>query len=116
MAPVTVLVLALALAADAGPLERALDAARTALAERHRVGFAQAGASAVVVWREPPDDTPYGARLRRLVDALRPGGLIVLGAGALPLATQADRRAFVAAAASDGPRALANQPALLLAD
>jgi hypothetical protein len=109
MAPVTVLVLAPTLAADAGPLERALDAARTALAERHRVGFAQAGASAVVVWREPPDDTPFGARLRRLVDELRPDGLIVLGAGALPLATLADLRAFVTAAASNRPQALANQ-------
>ena len=34
--------------------------------------------------------------------------LIVLGSGAIPLATAADRRAFVAAAAGDGRAALAN--------
>jgi len=67
------------------------------------------GAADVVVRREPPDDTPFGARLRRLVAELRPAGLVVLGAGALPLATAADRRAFVAAAAAELPGALANQ-------
>ncbi len=58
--------------------------------------------------REPPDDTRFGARLRRLAEELRPAGLVVLGAGSLPLATPADRRAFVEAAAGVRPAALAN--------
>lgn len=108
MPEVTVLILAPALAAGAGPLERALDAARTALAEHHRASFLASGAARVVVHREPPDDTPFGARLRRLVEVLGPEGLVVLGAGAIPLATAADRRAFIEAAAFDAPGALAN--------
>jgi hypothetical protein len=108
MAPVTVLILAPEAAADAGPLERLVDAARDALADHHRSGFLAAGAAEVVVRREPPDDTPFGARLRRLVDELRPAGLVVLGAGSIPLATAADLGALVRAAASDEPTALAN--------
>ncbi len=110
MTPVTVLVLAPAAKGDAGPLERVLDAAWSVLAERHRAGFLEAGATQAVVRREPPDDTPFGARLRRLVAELEPpGGLVVLGAGAIPLATPADRRDFVEAAAAGRPGALANQ-------
>ncbi|OGO54364.1 MAG: hypothetical protein A2V85_14350 [Chloroflexi bacterium RBG_16_72_14] len=109
MTPVTVLVLAPEIAPDAGPLERVLDAARTALAEHHREGFAAAGATTVIVRREPPDDTPFGARLRRLVEELAPAGLVVLGAGAIPLATVGDRRALVGAASSSEQHALANQ-------
>lgn len=37
-----------------------------------------------------------------------PAGLVVLGSGSIPLATAADRRAFVVAAAGDGQVALAN--------
>lgn len=108
MPPVTVLILAPALAPDAGPLEHALDAARGALADHHRRGFLEAGAASAVIRREPPDDTPFGARLRRLAEELRPAGLVVLGAGSLPLATHADHRAFVDAAAGMRPSALAN--------
>lgn len=108
MPPVTVLVLAPLLAAGAGPLERRLDEARGILAARHERAFLAAGAARVVVRREPPDDTPFGARLRRLVAELRPEGLVVLGAGAIPLATPADRRALLAAAGAPEPGALAN--------
>ena len=108
MPPVTVLVLAPQLSAEAGPLERRLDDARAALAEHHRHAFLAAGADEVVVRRERPDDTPFGARLRRLVEELEPAGLVVLGAGSVPLATGVDLRAFVAAAAADEPGALAN--------
>lgn len=108
MPPVTVLILAPALAPDAGPLERALDAARAALAEHHRRAFVDAGATEAVIRREPPDDTPFGARLRRLAGELRPAGLVVLGAGSLPLATLADRRAFIETARGMRPAALAN--------
>lgn len=109
MPPVLVLILAPQLAPDAGPLERVVDAARSTLAERHREGFLAAGADEVVIRREPPDETPFGARLRRLVEELAPaGGLVVLGAGAIPMATAADRRDLVRAAASTHPGALAN--------
>jgi hypothetical protein len=108
MPPVTVLILAPSLAPDAGPLERVLDAARGALAEHNRRGFLDAGAAEAVIRRERPDDTPFGARLRRLAGELRPVGLVVLGAGSLPLATPADRRAFVQAAAGMRPAALAS--------
>jgi len=109
MPPVTVLVLAPALAPAAGPLERRLDEARSALADHHRRAFLDAGAAEVVVRREPPDDTPFGSRLRRLVDELQPAGLVVLGAGSIPLATPADRRALVETAAAPSPGALVNQ-------
>lgn len=91
-----------------GPLERRLVEARRALAERHRLGFEAAGAADVRVLAGPPDDTPFGARLRGLVGRRRVDGLVVLGSGALPLARASDRRAFVEVAAGREPVALAN--------
>lgn len=93
----------------AGELERWVAAARAALAERHRVGFLAAGATDVKVSAGPRDGVPFGERLRSFVARRRPSGLVVLGSGAIPLATSADRRAFVAAAGSpNGPIALVN--------
>jgi len=92
----------------AGPLERAVAAARANLAEQHRTAFRAAGASAARIVAGPPDDVPFGRRLRELASKIGDGGLVVLGSGAIPLATAADRRAFVATAAADGPGALAN--------
>lgn len=108
MPPVTALILFPELAPTAGPLSRALDAGLVALAARHRDALLAAGADEVIVRREPADDTPFGARLRRLAPELGRGGVIVLGAGAIPLAGAADYRAFVVAAAADSPGALAN--------
>jgi len=109
MRPVAVRILHPAAADDAGPLTRRLTAARADLAERHRAGFVAAGADDVRIVAGPPDDTPFGRRLRDLVDADRPpGGLVVLGSGAVPLATRRDRQAFVLAAGADDRRALAN--------
>ena len=93
---------------DAGPLVRAVAEARAGLAERHRAGFLAAGATRTRVLAGPPDATPFGARLRGLLDEVGPGGLVVLGSGAVPLLRAADRRSFVAAAAADRPGALAN--------
>ncbi len=93
---------------DAGPLALAVAEARAALAERHRAGFVAAGAAHARVLAGPPDKTPFGARLRGLRDDAGPGGLVVLGSGAVPLLSAADRRSFVAAAAADRPGALAN--------
>jgi hypothetical protein len=112
MPPVSVLILAPAPSPSAGPLTRLLDEARWALAEHHRQAFLDAGAADAVIRREPPDSTPFGARLRRLsaeTMPVGPAGLVVLGAASIPLATEADRRALVAAAAADAPAALANQ-------
>jgi hypothetical protein len=106
--PVTALILAPAAASGARPLEAHLDAVRGALAVRHAAAFSAAGADAVVVHRELPDDLPFGERLRRLVRDNGAGGLVVLGAGAIPLATNADRRAFVQAGRANERRALAN--------
>jgi hypothetical protein len=92
----------------AGPIERWVATARANVAERHRVGFEAAGSADVRIIAGPPDDTPFGRRLRDMVRADRPAGLVVLGSGAIPLATAADRREFVAAAASEDRRALAN--------
>jgi CTP:molybdopterin cytidylyltransferase MocA len=92
----------------AGPLVAAVTAARASLAERHRAGFLAAGASAARVVSGPLDDTPFGRRVRDLAAEAGDGGLVVLGSGAIPLATAADRRALVSAAAGSAPAALAN--------
>jgi hypothetical protein len=111
MPRVTVLILAPAPVPGSPPLVALLDEARAALAERHHRGFLAAGADEVVIRSEPPDHTPFGERLRRLVAELRPEGLVVFGAASLPLATASDRRAFVDAARGDRPAALANRRA-----
>ncbi len=107
MGDVTVLVLHPPLPDGAGPLVAALDAARRELAARHRAAFRAAGANDVRVVEEAVDQ-PFGARLRRLAGGLTTPGLIVLGSGALALARGPDYRAFVDAAASASPGALAN--------
>jgi hypothetical protein len=92
----------------ARPLTSWVSAARAHVAERHRRGFLEAGAADASIVSEAPDGRSFGDRLRGLVPHGSPGGLVVLGSGAIPLATAADRRAFVAAAAGDGRSALAN--------
>jgi hypothetical protein len=95
--------------ASAGPLTRRLAEARARVAERHRLGFLAAGADDVEVVSGPPDDRSFGKRLGGLLASGAPtGGLVILGSGAIPVANDADRRAFVAIAASDERVALAN--------
>ena len=105
---VDVAILHLEAAPDAGPLTRATASARLANAERHRTGFLAAGADRARVLAGPPDARSFGERLRDLVADIGDGGLVVLGSGAIPLATAADRRELVSAAASERPRALTN--------
>jgi len=93
---------------DQGPLERWLAEARRALADRHAAAFAAAGATDVEIVSGAQDRTSFGARLRAIVPVDSDGGLVVLGSGSIPLATLADRRAFVTAAGADDRRALAN--------
>jgi hypothetical protein len=106
--PVTVRILHQDPGPSVGPIERWVATTRATLAERHRVRFLEAGAADVEIVRGPPDDTPFGARLRALVRADRPDGLVVLGSGAVPLAAARDYRDLVAAARGDGRVALAN--------
>jgi hypothetical protein len=94
--------------AGSGPLTRATAAARRGLADRHGRGFLAAGATRVRVHADRIAGRPFGARLRDLLADLGDGGLVVLGSGAIPLATAADLREFVAAAAASRPQALAN--------
>ena len=108
MVAIAVLILHPTPSGRADEIEFWVAAARAAIAERHRVGFLRAGADEVTVLAGPPDGRAFGARLREYVEARRPRGLVVLGSGAIPLATTADRRAFVEAAASSERRALAN--------
>jgi hypothetical protein len=108
MRPVTVSILHPDADRAAGPLERWVADARSRLAERHATGFRAAGAGTVDLLSGPPDAASFGERLRRLVERAGDGGIVVLGSGAITLATGADRRGFVAAAASDDRRALAN--------
>jgi hypothetical protein len=108
MPPVAVRILHPEPDAAAGPLTRWVAHARADLAERHRRGFLAVGADDVATIAGPPDDRSFGERLRGLIDPGERRGLVVLGSGAVPLATGADRRAFVEIAAADGEEALAN--------
>ena len=108
MRPVCVRIMHPGLGPDPAPLERWLAEVRGAVARRHAAGFAAAGASDVEIVSAPPDATPFGARLRDILSHGGDDGLVVLGSGAIPLATAADRHAFVAAAGADDRRALAN--------
>lgn len=109
MVAVDVIIFHLEPGPDAGPLVHRLAAARQALAGRHLAGFLAAGASTTRLVAGAPDGQPFGARLATIRADLAPGrGLILLGSGGLALATMADLRAFVSAAAADGLAALAN--------
>jgi CTP:molybdopterin cytidylyltransferase MocA len=99
--PVVVIILHAVPAPGAGPLEAAFAAARKANAQRQARGFRAAGAEVRIIETQP-EGAPFGARLRRLA-ALDPGaGIVVLGSGSAPLASAAERRSFVAAAAGSG--------------
>lgn len=108
MPPVAVRILHPETDPTCGPLTRWVADVRRALAEHHRRGFVAVGADDVAIVTGPPDDRSFGSRLRDLAMAGRPAGLVVLGSGAIPLATAADRRAFIVAAAGDDRVALAN--------
>jgi hypothetical protein len=108
MRPVSVSILHPAAVDGAGPLERWIAEARARLARHHARAFEAAGATSVAVVTGEREVGTFGARMRPLVAAAGSGGLVVLGSGAMPLATASDHEAFVAAAAGDRPGALAN--------
>lgn len=93
---------------DAGPLETWVATARSGLAQRHAARFAAAGADEVGIVAGPPDGLAFGARVRSIVATDRPAGLVLLGSGAIPLATRRDVRDLVDAAADDDRVALTN--------
>jgi hypothetical protein len=106
--PVAVRILHPAASQTAGPLEASLADARLANAERLAGVFRAAGAVDVRIETGAPRRS-FGERLRALVRALPPGtGVVVLGSGAIPLATARDAAPFVAVAGSGERRALAN--------
>ena len=92
----------------AGPLEMWVAAARARLARHHADRFAAAGAGDVGIVAGPPDGLAFGARVRSIIAADRPAGLVLLGSGAIPLATRRDVRDLVDAAAADDRVALTN--------
>lgn len=110
--PVSVRILHPAPGPGAGPLQQWVARERGRLAEGQLDAFRAVGADDASIVSGPPDDTPFGARVRRIVRDLAPGdpgrGLVVLGSGSVPLATAADLRAFVEVAAASSRRALAN--------
>jgi hypothetical protein len=100
-------------AAGVGPLERALLEARARNADRLARLFLDAGANdvewPVKAGRQTLDaEASFGARLRAELAGVGDGGLVILGSGAIPLASLEDARAFVEVAASGERRALAN--------
>jgi len=95
-----------------GPLEGALHDAQGRNARRLAAAFEAEGAADVLVVTEVRGGRSLGALLRTIATspavAGSGNGLIVLGAGSLPLANRRDLRPFVEVAASGEPRALAN--------
>ena len=89
-------------------MSTALAAIRRANATRLADGFRRAGADEVLVVDGPPDDRPFGRRLREAVAGVAADGLIVLGSGSIPLAEPPDLAELVAVASGPPDRALAN--------
>jgi len=90
----------------AGPLTRVLAEMRDGNARRHAAAFERLGAT--VALTEDASGGSFGARLRTAAARLAPAGIVALGSGSIPLATDADRRAFLTVAGGPSPRALAN--------
>ena len=89
-----------------GPLTMLLHHARDRLVDHQARLFEAAGATRVLVDRRPRDAT-FGARLDD-IEATVPSGLVLLGAGAVPLLRPDDAQRLVAVARSIGPAGLTN--------
>lgn len=94
---------------DAGELTRLLGKARRLAADVLAARFSALGADDVAVVSSARGERSYGERLRGIVEAL-PGdaGLVVLGSGSIPLATDAALRGLVDVAGSGDAIALTN--------
>ena len=97
-------------AAKLEPLERALFVAHDRNARRLKAAFEAEGAPDVVIVTEGRSGRPFGALLRTMATApaVAGRGMIILGAGTLPLASARDLRPFLEVAGSGDRRALAN--------
>ena len=94
---------------DAGELSLLLGRARALVGEDLTNRFIRLGADDSDVRGGPPDGISFGERLRGLAGELAHGtGLVVLGSGSIPLATDDDLRALLATASSGHRRALTN--------
>jgi hypothetical protein len=94
---------------DAGTLTRLVATARSIAANELALRFRAGGADDVRVVRGSPDGRSFGERLRGLAGEVTAGaGLIVLGSGSIPLATDADVGLLVGLAGSGELRALTN--------
>ena len=94
---------------DAGELTLLLAHARSAVGASLTERFLRLGAEDFDVRGGPPDGVSFGERLRGLVGELERGsGLVVLGSGSIPLATDDHLRALLATASSGERRALTN--------
>ena len=93
---------------DAAELTRLLATARSTAAGDLARRFEAAGADARID-AGPRDGRSFGERLRAIAAELEPGtGLVVLGSGSIPLATDDDIALLVRAASSGERRALTN--------
>jgi hypothetical protein len=92
---------------DTGELTRLVATARELIADDLARRFEAAGADDVEVIAGPLDDRSFGERLRAIAASVG-GGLVVLGSGSIPLATDSHLATLVAAAASGEPRAVTN--------
>lgn len=93
---------------DTGDLGRLVADGRLLVAADLARRFATLGADDVSVLASPADGRTFGHRLRDLVGTVRPGGLVVLGSGSIPLATDAHLGRLLAVAASGERRGLTN--------
>lgn len=84
--------------AGGGPLELAFAAARAGNATRQAAGLEGAGAR-VRIEEVRPGGPAFGTRLRMAAAAAPGEGIVILGSGSIPLATAADLRDLVWAAA-----------------
>ena len=94
--------------AGVGPFEFALLAAREANADNLVKLFVEAGARDVRVIAGGDAGPSFVERVRTALGRVEAGGAVLLGSGAIPLATAEDARAFVGVAGSGERRALAN--------
>jgi hypothetical protein len=112
---VTVIILAPARDPGAGPLARVLEDARAWLADELATALRGCRVAPERILRRDTGGRPFGTWLREMAREMEgedgggnPGGLVVLGAGSVPLARREDLEAFLGAAAAGEPGALAN--------